>query len=70
MRMASDLVAPTIEQIRRWSGVECPNEAARHGLSDFPPLLAELEALRGTLVFEDEPSSFEAALQAEKERTP
>ncbi len=45
-----------------------PNAAGRHGLSDFPPLLAELEALRGTLVFEDEPSSFEAALQAEKEK--
>ncbi|MBX6372618.1 MAG: hypothetical protein IRZ13_00100 [Acetobacteraceae bacterium] len=68
--MESDLVQPTIERIRRWSGVECPNAAARHGLSDFPPLLAELEALRGTLVFEDEPSSFEAALQAEKEKTP
>jgi hypothetical protein len=29
--------------------------------------IAAFEALRGTLVFEDEPSSFEAALQATKE---
>jgi hypothetical protein len=27
-----------------------------------------LAALRGTLVFEDEPSSFEAALRAEQEK--
>ncbi|MBM3621448.1 MAG: hypothetical protein FJX20_12245 [Alphaproteobacteria bacterium] len=55
------------QSIRDWSGVECPNEAAEVGLSDFPGLLKELAALRGTLVFEDEPSSFDAALQAEKE---
>ncbi len=61
-------LADTLKQyIRAWSGVECPNDAAQHGLSDFPGLLKELAALRGTLVFEDEPSSFEAALQAEKE---
>jgi hypothetical protein len=60
--------ADTLKQsIRAWSGIECPNEAAQHALSDFPSLLKELAALRATLVFEDEPSSFEAALQAEKE---
>jgi hypothetical protein len=53
--------------IRLWSGVDCPNDAAARGLEDFPALMAEFEALRGTLVFEDEPSSFEAALRAEKE---
>jgi hypothetical protein len=63
-------VRETQARIRRWSGVGCPNAAAVHGLSDFPPLLAELEALRGTMVFEDEPSSFEAALRAEKEKQP
>jgi hypothetical protein len=61
-------VQETQARIRRWSGVECPNAAAVHGLSDFPPLLSELEALRHTMVFEDEPSSFDAALQAEKEQ--
>jgi len=53
--------------IRLWSGVECPNAAAERGLADMPALRAELEALRGTLVFEDEPASFEAALRAEME---
>ncbi|MDO9707218.1 hypothetical protein [Paracraurococcus lichenis] len=58
-----DLVLPTMEAIRRWSGVDLPNAAARHGLADFTALLAELEALRGSMAFEDEPSSFEAALR-------
>jgi hypothetical protein len=55
------------EAIRLWSGVDCPNAAGRRALEDFPALIRELEALRGTLVFEDEPSSFEAALREEKE---
>lgn len=60
--------ADTLKQyIRDWSGIECPNEAAERGLSDFPGLLKELVTLQATLVFEDEPSSFEAALRAEKE---
>lgn len=60
--------ADTLKQYSRaWSGVECPNEAAEVGLSDFPGLIRELATLGATLVFEDEPSSFEAALQAEKE---
>ena len=40
-----------------------PNAAARHGLADHAALITELEALRGTLQFEDEPSGFEAALR-------
>ena len=55
------------ESIRAWSGVECPNQAAQLGLNDFPGLMKELAALGPTMVFEDEPSSFEAALLAEKE---
>jgi hypothetical protein len=65
--MATDPETQSQEAIRLWSGVTCPNAAAARGLGDFPALLAELEALRGTMVFEDEPSSFEAALRAEKE---
>jgi hypothetical protein len=57
-----------MEAIRLWSGVECPNEAARLGLADHIGLLKELEALRSTMEFEDEPSSFEAALRAEREK--
>lgn len=65
--MPPELPETLQQSIRAWSGVDCPNEAARQGLSDFPGLIKELEALRGTMVFEDEPSSFEAALLAEKE---
>ncbi|RYJ01434.1 MAG: hypothetical protein EON47_10775 [Acetobacteraceae bacterium] len=61
--MEPELVVPTMEAIRRWSGVSVPNAAARHGLADHVALIAEIEALRGTMVFEDEPSSFEAALR-------
>lgn len=61
--MEPELVVPTMEAIRRWSGVSLPNAAARHGLADHVALIAEIEALRGTMVFEDEPSSFEAALR-------
>jgi len=66
--MKPDPIPPSMESISRWSGVACPNEAARLGLADHIGLLKELEALRGTLAFEDEPSSFEAALRAEQEK--
>jgi hypothetical protein len=64
MPQQPELVAPTLEEaIRRWSGISLPNEAARHGLAEFAALLAELEALRGEMGFEEEPGSFEAALR-------
>jgi len=66
--MKPDPLPPSMESIRLWSGVACPNEAARLGLADHIGLLKELEALRGTMKFEDEPSSFEAALRAEQEK--
>ena len=65
--MEPDLVAPTIEAIRRWSGIEPPNAAARRGLADLATLLAEVEAVRADLAFEDEPCGFDAALQAPQE---
>ncbi|MBY0338122.1 MAG: hypothetical protein K2X11_16020 [Acetobacteraceae bacterium] len=61
-----DVVVPLMEQIERWQGVAPPNAAARHGLKDLVALIRQLEALRGTLVFEEEPATFEAALLAEK----
>ena len=66
--MKPDPIPPSMESIRLWAGVACPNEAARLGLADHIGLLKELEALRGTMEFEDEPSSFEAALRAEQEK--
>jgi hypothetical protein len=57
------LVLPTMDAITRWQGVAVPNAAARHGLADFAALIADLEALRGEMGFEEEPAGFEAALR-------
>ncbi len=54
-------------QARTWSGIEQPNEAAGIMADALAATIAGFEALRGQLAFEDEPSSFEAALQATKE---
>ena len=67
--MPPDPAATIKDSIRNWSGVECPNEAGRIGLGDFAALIQELDSLRGTMVFEDEPSSFEAALISEQEKS-
>ena len=40
-----------------------PNDVALRMLGDLEKLIRDFEALRGTLRFEDEPSSFEAALR-------
>jgi hypothetical protein len=53
--------------IARWFGIEPPNDPGRRLAADLAATITAFEALRGTLVFEDEPSSFEAALQATKE---
>jgi hypothetical protein len=65
--MEPDIVPPTVEAIRRWSGVEPPNPAALHGLADMARLIAEVEGVWAGLAFEDEPSGFEAALLDLKE---
>jgi hypothetical protein len=58
----------TIEtSVAAWSGIVPPNDAARRMAADLAGTIAAFEKLRGTLQFEDEPSSFEAALQAAKE---
>jgi hypothetical protein len=48
--------------IATWHGVAPPNDVALRMLGDLEKMIREFEALRGTLRFEDEPSSFEAAL--------
>jgi hypothetical protein len=53
--------------IARWHGVAAPNDPARRLAAELAATIAAFEALRGTLAFEDEPSSFESALQATKE---
>ncbi|MCZ8043567.1 MAG: hypothetical protein O9330_13895 [Beijerinckiaceae bacterium] len=57
-------------QARTWSGIEQPNEAAGIMADALAASIAGFAALRGQLAFEDEPSSFEAALQATKEPQP
>ncbi len=53
----------TIEiSVAAWSGIAPPNEPARRMAADLAASIAAFEALRGTLAFEDEPASFEAAL--------
>jgi hypothetical protein len=54
--------------IARWFGIQAPNAPARRMAADLAAIIEAFEAQRGTLAFEDEPSSFEAALQATKER--
>jgi hypothetical protein len=44
-----------------------PNDPARRMAADLINTIRAFEALRGTLVFEDEPSSFETALHETKE---
>ena len=62
-----DFEAEIEATIARWHGIVAPNEPARRMAADLISTIRAFEALRGTLVFEDEPSSFEAALLEAKE---
>ena len=63
----SEFLADIEKTIATWFGVTAPNEPARRLAAELADTIAAFEKLRGTIVFEDEPSSFEAALQATKE---
>jgi hypothetical protein len=63
----TDFLAQTEAMIAAWHGVAAPNDPARRLTAELAATIAAFEKLRGTLAFEDEPSSFEAALQATKE---
>ena len=67
--MEPEIVPPTVDAIRRWSGIEPPNAAALHGLADMAQLIAEIERVRADLAFEDEPSGFEVALRDLRDST-
>jgi hypothetical protein len=64
----SDLKDQIARQVETWSGVALPNPVAAEMVQQLTSLIRNFEELRGTLQFEDEPSSFEAALQAAKEQ--
>jgi hypothetical protein len=53
--------------IARWFAINAPNDPARRLAAELEATIAAFEALRGTIVFEDEPAGFEAALQSTKE---
>jgi len=57
----------TESTIARWFAIEPPNDPGRRMAADLAATIKAFEALRGTIVFEDEPASFESALQATRE---
>ena len=66
----NDFPMATEAMIAHWFGVAPPNDPGRRMAADLVQTIRAFEALRGTMQFEDEPSSFEAALLATKEPTP
>jgi len=62
-----DFLPATEAAIATWHSVLAPNEPARRMAADLAATIAAFEALRGTLAFEDEPASFDAALRATME---
>ena len=63
-------LSQTEAAIAAWHGIAAPNDPGRRLAADLVNTIAAFEKLRGTMVFEDEPASFEAALQATKDTTP
>jgi hypothetical protein len=68
--MSKDIERQVEEQAKAWSGITPPNAASRDFARGLVEAAQGFERTRGQLAFEDEPSSFEAALQETKERTP
>ncbi len=62
MSEPSDFTKANVAMIARWHGITPPNDLALRLVADLARIIGEFEALRGTLRFEDEPASFEAAL--------
>jgi hypothetical protein len=58
------------EQAKLWSGVAPPNAASEEFARGLAEIAKGFERLRGQMAFEEEPSSFEAALHEIKEHTP
>ena len=55
------------EQAKLWSGIAPPNTASEEFARGLAEIARGFERLRGQMAFEDEPSSFEAALHEIKE---
>jgi hypothetical protein len=63
----SEIAALVETQAAAWSSVKQPNAVGHRLAAAFAETIASLAALRGGLAFEQEPSSFLAALQETKE---
>jgi hypothetical protein len=68
--MSKDIEHQVEEQAKFWSGIAPPNAVGHNFARDFAAAIRGFERARGQLAFEDEPSSFEVALQETKECTP
>lgn len=66
--MDEDFVKHIEASVEAWHGIKPPNAPARRLAADLAATIAAFEAQRHVLAFDDEPSSFEAALIACKER--
>lgn len=65
--MEPELRDALLRGIAAWSDIVPPNAIAEHAIEDLGAVMAGFAQLRGRLAFEDEPASFEAALQATKD---
>ena len=68
--MNKDIERQVEEQAKVWSRIAPPNAASRAFARGLAEAIQGFARARGQLAFEDEPSSFEAALQETKERMP
>jgi hypothetical protein len=62
-----DFLKQTETAIETWHGITAPNDPAKWFAADLANTIAAFEKLRDGMRFEDEPSSFEAALRETKE---
>lgn len=58
----SDFTSRTVATIATWHAVAPPNATSLRMVADLEKIIQDFAALQGTLRFEDEPSSFQAAL--------
>ena len=64
MTVKSSFVEQTVAHIALWHDINPPNPIALSMVEDLMKTIADFTALHGSMHFEDEPSSFPAALQA------
>ena len=65
-----EFLAATEAAIARWFGIAAPTDPARRMAAEMEQAIRAFEAQRGTLRFEDEPSSFELVLFDTRDTAP